>query len=300
MSSYLLMAILSDLTKIPQLLDAWQGAGVPGVTITESVGGFRARTWLERSGLPIPAAVRGLFQAEDVRARVLMAAVDSEEILERAIAEAERIMGPLDQPHSGVLLAWPLTIARGIRKTAHEQPITPPEPVPIEPRMVTRRTRVGDVFPQFGLQPALVRESDTLDDAARMMVKQARAHCACVVNDEGRLVGLLPLETVTDDIFVHIVPEEFLSHITDLEEVERFAQRSAARRVKDAMIPPVWVKPDDTVQEAFRRMHEAKVHGIPVVDDQYRVIGYINLLELLDVWLTAEDAQKKKGESETS
>ena len=289
MASHLVIVILSRLDHVPQLMEAWEQAGVPGITIMDSIGGFRARRWLERSGLPFSAALRNLFQAEEVRGRVLLAAIDDEAVLERAIAEAERILGGFDRPHGGVLLALPISVAYGIRKRIPEpEEEEPPLLAPSGPRTITRRTPISEVLNRLKLTPVIVHEDDTLEEAARAMVQQPSVQCACVVNDEGRLVGILPLDTIANDLFVHVMPEEFLSHVTDLEDVAAFAQRSQARRVRAAMQPPVWVKPDDTVQDAFRKMHESELHGLPVVDDNYRIVGYVNLLELVDVWLSAE------------
>ena len=53
------------------------------------------------------------------------------------------------------------------------------------------------------------------------------------------------------------------------------------RTASDAMKPPIWVKATETCREAFRRMHDHRMPGLPVVDDRYHVLGYVNLLELL-------------------
>jgi len=70
-----------------------------------------------------------------------------------------------------------------------------------------------------------------------------------------------------------------------------YANKTRALTARDAMRPPVWVKPEETVKEAFKRMHENKLPGLPVVNERYQVIGYINLLELLSLCI-----QIKNGE----
>ena len=72
---HLLVIILDDLEHMPDLLQAWKTIGVPGVTILESVGGYRAGTWLSRVGL---GALGRLFEAEEVRRRTLLAAIEDE------------------------------------------------------------------------------------------------------------------------------------------------------------------------------------------------------------------------------
>ncbi len=46
------------------------------------------------------------------------------------------------------------------------------------------------------------------------------------------------------------------------------------------MSKPVVLRPTSTVGDAFRAMHEHRYSGLPIVDDDRRVIGYIDLLEL--------------------
>ncbi|MGB7095271.1 MAG: CBS domain-containing protein, partial [Anaerolineales bacterium] len=89
--------------------------------------------------------------------------------------------------------------------------------------------------------------------------------------------------------FFHILPEEFLSEISDMDEAMEFANRSHMRTAADAMQDPVWVKQGETVKDAFKRMHEHDLAGLPVVNNLYHVVGYINLLELLAICMKKED-----------
>ena len=68
------------------------------------------------------------------------------------------------------------------------------------------------------------------------------------------------------------------------------------RTVADAMKKPVWVKHNETVQDAFKRMHEHGLPGLPVVDVRYHVVGYINLLELMAVCLDSENLTERAEE----
>jgi hypothetical protein len=111
--THLLIVILDDLERMPALLQAWRAVGLPGANILESIGDRRAITWLGRVGL---GALDRLFEADEVRRRTLLAAVEDEQLLDQAIAEAERVVGGFDRPNSGLLLALPIAQARGLRK----------------------------------------------------------------------------------------------------------------------------------------------------------------------------------------
>ncbi len=121
------------------------------------------------------------------------------------------------------------------------------------------------------------------------MLAHPRVHVACVVAEDGRLVGLIYLKTLADDLFFHIMPEEFIAESTDIKKMMDFADKTRIRTAEDAMVPPVWIKHDETVKNAFKRMHLNSLPGLPVVDDLYHVIGYINLLELLSLCIQVKN-----------
>jgi len=285
---HLLVVILDDLSHLPELLNRWRKIGVPGVTILASVGSYRASNWLGRVGL---GAFDRLFEAEEVRRRTLLVAIEDDELLATAIAEAEQVVGGFERPNSGLLLALPVAQIRGLHKV---QPAEPQPELPPAVRtdwQVRRDTPVNIVLEILDLEPTIVRPDTPLDVVAQAMLGHCNVHVACVVMEDGRLIGLIGLRRLADDLFFHIMPEEFLSEVTDLEEVMQYAEKTRMRTAADAMQEPVWVKPEDTVKDAFRRMHENRLSGLPVVDDRYRVVGYINLLELMAACFRQRDEE---------
>ncbi len=294
--THLLVVILDDIGRMPGLLEAWRAIGVPGVTILESVGGYRASTWLGRVGL---GALDRLFEAEEVRRRTLLVAIEDEDLLERAMAEAEQVIGGFHRPHSGLLLALPVAHVRGLHKVQTKE--APPElPPAVQPGWFIRRdTPVEVVLDVLDLEPTLVHPDAPLDEVAQAMMDHNNVHVACVVSDDGRLIGLLRLSTLADDLFFHIMPEEFMSEITDLDHLMQYAEKSRTRTAADAMQDPVWVKRSETVKDAFKRMHDHDLSGLPVVDDHYHVIGYINLLELLAVCLKRQEEPSTGPETDS-
>ncbi len=85
-----MLVILNDPGKLPELLQAWQETGVSGVTVMESAGGYRTTTWLSAVGL---FALDRLLEPDEPRRRTLLSAIDDRELLGRAVAEAERVVG---------------------------------------------------------------------------------------------------------------------------------------------------------------------------------------------------------------
>ncbi|MFN2169660.1 MAG: CBS domain-containing protein [Anaerolineae bacterium] len=278
--AHLLIVILDDLKPMPALLDAWRAIGVSGATILQSAGAHRTSNWLSRVGL---RALDRLFETEEVRRRTLLTVIEDDDLLERAIAEAEQVVGGFDQPNTGLAIVLPVAQVRGLRK-AQEVPSSHEVPPGLRTNwMIQRDTSIAQVIAILDLEPTRVLPETPLDEVAQAMQAHPSVHVACVVNEEGRLVGVLQLRSLADDLFFHIMPEDFLVETFDLEHAMDFARKSRMSTAADAMDDPVWVKESETVRDAFKRMHQHDLPGLPVVNDLYRVTGYINLLELLAV-----------------
>jgi CBS domain-containing protein len=284
--THLLQIILDDIKYLPDLLQAWQEIGVSGTTIMKSVGGYRTSTWLSKVGL---GAIDRIFEAREIQRKTLVAVIEDDDLLAQAIAEAERIVGGFDRPNSGVLLVLPVVQAKGLYKVQPQPPQELSPPALRSDWMVLRDTPIEKVDAIMGLEPTIIGPEASLHDVAQAMLTHPRVHVACVVAEDGRLLGLINLRTLADDLFFHILPEEFIAESIDVEKTMAFADKTRILNARDAMIPPIWVKHGETVKEAFKRMHENGLPGLPVIDHSYHVVGYINLLELLAICLETKE-----------
>ncbi len=295
--AHLVMIILDDLQRLPGLLEAWQTIGVPGVTILQSAGAHRTRTWLSSVGL---GALDRLFESDEVRRRTLLAVIEDDDLMAQAVAEAEQVVGGFDRPDSGLLFVLPVSQVKGLRKTEPEPPQVTLPPAVRPEWMIRRDTPVEQAAAILDLEPTIVSSDTPLDQVSEAMLAHPNVHVACVVGEDGQLAGLLRLRALVDALFLHIIPEEFLGEIVDLEDAMDFAGKSGMRTAADAMQDPVWVKRGETVKDAFKRMHENGLTGLPVVDERYRIVGYINLLELMAVCYSCNFAGQASAGSEES
>ena len=147
-------------------------------------------------------------------------------------------------------------------------------------------------------EPVLVSLADSLETIATKAVEKPNCRVLSVVDDDNRLVGLVPVRMLVNDIFLKIVPEEFLGEISDLGAALEYAQHIAARTAGLAHAPargtrgrlaraplPVRLRSTETVRTAFERMHHSHLNGLPILDDDNRVTGYLDQFELLLVWI---------------
>ena len=153
------------------------------------------------------------------------------------------------------------------------------------PEAITQTTLIAEADRLLSIEAVVTPADASLRQVADKAVGNAGCRVIAVVDDQDRLVGVIPVRVLVNDIFLRIVPEEFLGEILDMEGVLKYAAHIGARTARDVMLDAASVRADETVRDAFRRMHEAKLNGLPIVDEEGRVVGYVDQLELLVVWI---------------
>ena len=149
-----------------------------------------------------------------------------------------------------------------------------------EGRRLAKRIPVREIDRQLDIGPVIVSVDDDLLSVARAAFRHPETRVLAVIDAEGRLVGLLPVLRVVQEVVAHAAPEQLMAEVVDFESAARFGREVGAHRAGDLMSPPVALTGDSTVADAFRAMHEHHYSGLPIVDADGRVAGYIDLLEL--------------------
>ena len=282
-SRELLVIILEDADRLQVLLEKLYDAGVTGVTVVDSVGGYRTQSWLKDIGL---AGIVSLFQSRDNAQKMLLSVMESD-LADSAIAAAEQAVGGFGRPESGILFTIPIRHTVGLYK--RKDP-----PVESEPFVSNLDVRVRDMPVR---QAADLIKSDVvivpanagMSEVVNAMQKNPSTQVAAVVSREDHLLGLVTLRSLADHVFFGIMPELFFSEVFDQEQAEEFGKMSKVRSVSDCMIPPIAVHASNSVREAFRLMHKNKLSGLPIIDDDNHIVGFLGLLELLTLVINKED-----------
>lgn len=120
--------------------------------------------------------------------------------------------------------------------------------------------RVEDIM-RKGRENPIVR-ADTPVKKVLLMITGARAGCACIVDDKGVLVGIF-----TDgDLRRHI---ETKPNILE-------------RKIKEVMTKnPITIKRGSLAAEALRILREKKIDEVPVIDEKNRLVGLLDVQDLL-------------------
>jgi hypothetical protein len=110
---HMVMFVLDDPDLLDKVLDAWDAIQVSGVTIIESTG-INRRAKARQVGAPFMAGINRMMGSVMEGHYTLFTIVKGEQMVDACIHAAESVVGDLDSPNSGVLVAWPLTNVKGV------------------------------------------------------------------------------------------------------------------------------------------------------------------------------------------
>ena len=114
--SYLVVLVLDDPDRCRDVLDAWEEAGAPGVTILDSSGLGRVRRAGIRDDMPLMPSLSDLFRRQEDRHRTLFSVVKDQSQVEAVAQATQAITGDLDRGHTGLLFVVPVGWVYGLDK----------------------------------------------------------------------------------------------------------------------------------------------------------------------------------------
>ncbi len=116
---YMLIMVLDDSSRLNEVLAAWTGAGVRGVTILESTG--LNRVFRRAKADPMYAGFSQIFGGGRVGHNTLFAVINDVSVAETAVTATEKVLGKLIEPDTGIVFMLPITKAWGLPQPAEDE-----------------------------------------------------------------------------------------------------------------------------------------------------------------------------------
>jgi hypothetical protein len=113
---FMIFFVLDDPDRLDEVLDAWEKAGMSGVTIIESTGIHRLKRQV--------TTIRYVFQRSSIVEDghyTLMAIVTDQAAVQACLQATENLIGDISQANTGVFASWPLTTVRGVPQQANNR-----------------------------------------------------------------------------------------------------------------------------------------------------------------------------------
>jgi hypothetical protein len=115
--AHLLVFITDEEEFIPDVLDAWQEAGVPGVTMADTFGTTHKHTM--RDDLPFVVSLRAVLESRETRTRTLFSVIPDRDVLDKASAAVFKLIPDFDEGHRGIMFVMPLERVWGSTNAPH-------------------------------------------------------------------------------------------------------------------------------------------------------------------------------------
>ena len=113
--SHLVVLVLDDPEQCRDILDAWEAAGAPGVTILDSTGLGRVRQAVIRDDVSLMPSLSELFRRQEARHRTLFSVVKDQSQVDAIAQATQAVCGELDRGHTGLLFVVPVSQVYGLR-----------------------------------------------------------------------------------------------------------------------------------------------------------------------------------------
>jgi len=116
---YMVMFVLHDPSFLREVLEAWDAAGVSGITIFPSTGLRRLQSLdVLRDDIPLIPSLEDLIQQEERLNRTLFTIVDDDEMVDKVVDATQSVIGDLNNPNTGILTVLPVVKAYGLNRNA--------------------------------------------------------------------------------------------------------------------------------------------------------------------------------------
>ena len=155
------------------------------------------------------------------------------------------------------------------------------------PENLLKNLHVKDIMNLRVSEPATAGPDDSIDFLLARIVEDPKTRHVYVVDDDERLIGSVRLNNIIEYLFPYTTLEE-----QDGRSAIHFLYIRGANRVKEIMnLYPVCVEKETPLIDMIRIMTKEKVNELPVVDHDKRIIGEVNVLEVIIGYLKT----KKSG-----
>jgi CBS domain-containing protein len=135
---------------------------------------------------------------------------------------------------------------------------------------------VGELGEMAIWMPPTVQKSATIGHALDALLSNHRSMKVYVIDMEGNLVGV-----VTSDSLMRLLTAQASTKQCDSCHLTELSNQILAEGVEQATLRPRPVKADTLLKDALITMRDEHLADLPIVDDDYKLVGELVGLELL-------------------
>lgn len=152
---------------------------------------------------------------------------------------------------------------------------------------IEKRT-VNDIRQLIVGQASIIKQDQNISEVFKCLLEDTRTRHVYVVNAEDAIVGSVRL----NDLIERMAP--YIGYL-ESEMFNKFMYEFTQKKVSAIMLKEfLFLKEDTAISEMISTMIDNKVNELPIVNDNNRIIGEVNLLELVKYFSDNEHLVNKK------
>lgn len=143
---------------------------------------------------------------------------------------------------------------------------------------------VKDIEHLLVVNPSCVSAETPMRDVLKKLTEDLRTRQVYVVDDDGRLLGAVRMNSVVEYLFQF---DALIEHNKSLYDA--YIPKEGAKIAADLMIsPPLRVTEQTTLGDMARLLMKEGINEKPVVDGQEHLVGQVNVYEVISAYLEIE------------
>jgi len=131
--------------------------------------------------------------------------------------------------------------------------------------------KVKDCYKQVTPSADLVKEDTPIKEVIEVVSRNPASRAVFVINEKEELIGIIGVQQILNMLGMEYSREDPLTLIS----------QAMAKTASDIMIPPRWVSPESSLEEALKLAVQYNLQDIPVVDEG-KVIGNLDCFEIIN------------------
>ncbi len=147
-----------------------------------------------------------------------------------------------------------------------------------------KNTKVKEIREFITEKPVFVTETDSIHLVIKRFTENPIARAVYVIDKNETLQGIITIQEILKRISLDFYSISFIyseSSFTGYNLISTIGETKA----KDIMNTEIYyVKDNDTIEKAFNILFQNNAGELPVVDDKLKLIGDLNVIELLVLW----------------
>jgi len=147
-----------------------------------------------------------------------------------------------------------------------------------------KETKVGEIRKLITVEPAVVVENEQVENVIKIFIDNPIIRAVYVVDKKYRLVGIITMQDILKKISIDF---SSMASIYSDSSFSSYKIASSWNKTKamDLMDPEIYfVTDNDPIEKAFNLLFSNNAGEIPVVDKTEKLIGDLNIIELLVLW----------------